>query len=105
MQIHSWRAALTTKFSKLEIHRDIQNDNERREFAPVMVISWLVDVNGVGMRIALITYSHKIVSQTMRKMEQYGPAIQHVGNFYSMMKQKGRVNIDKTLFNLLLRTT
>ena len=63
-----------------------------------MVISWLVDVNGVGMRIALITYSRKIVSQTMNRIKRYGRAIEDIANFYSRMKEKGRVGIDVTLF-------
>jgi hypothetical protein len=97
IQIHSYRISMGRKFSSLMIHRDSQNDNEEG-FAPVMVISWIVAVKGVMVRIALITYSRKCVSETMKKINRYGEALSHLTQFYQQMEEMGRTKIDSSIF-------
>jgi hypothetical protein len=98
IQIHSCRTSLGQKFSHLSIHRDSQNDNDNLCFAPVLVASWLIMVDSVPSRLAIITYSRKFVSETLQKIKKYGPAIRHVTEFYHEMKHKGRAEITKDIF-------
>jgi hypothetical protein len=97
-QIHACRAATSTTFSRLCIHRDSHNDNADPCFAPVMVASWLLLIDNLPTRIALITYSRRSVSETMKKIKKYKPAIEQISNFYGKMKDAGRHCIYQGIF-------
>jgi hypothetical protein len=98
VQIHASRASLGSPYSCLAIHRDVHNDNEDENFAPVLVVSWLVSVDSKATRVALITYSRKFVGETMAKIAKYSPAIEFVSSFYFQMQVEGRANIDQEIF-------
>ena len=63
------------KFKLLDVHVDGQNDNDDPVFTPVLVLSWLVKVNGVSQRVAFISYSRKFVSETLAKINRYSKAL------------------------------
>jgi hypothetical protein len=98
VHIHSFRMALTWKYSELAVHRDVSNDNTHPLFSPVVVVSWLVMMGGKLVRIALITYSRKCVAEMAEKIDRYGPAISHMSNFYQRMKHKGRTEVQPSIF-------
>ena len=99
IHIHSFRVSIGKRYSLLMIHQDRQNDNCDPNFSPVLVTNWIVCLEGVPVRIALITYSRKSVSDTMAKIERYGPALQYLTNFYHRMEALGRTHISKSIFD------
>ena len=99
VHIQSFRVSLGRKFYSLSIHRDSKNDNTDPFFSPVLVVSWVLHFKNIPFRLALITYSRKFVSQTLQRIDRYGPAIVHLSSFYNQMKSLGEIEIKKTIFD------
>jgi hypothetical protein len=99
LHIHSFRISIGEKYSELAIHRDDNNDNKNPIFSPVLVLSWLVVINQNTTRIAIITYSRKSVSNSMKKIHRYSSALSDLSLFYKEMKIQGRAEITPDIFN------
>ena len=57
--------------------------------------SVMVKVNG-GM--AFITYSQKLVSKTLAKINRYSKALEYLSSFYNRMVAQGRIQLNSNIF-------